>query len=221
MKKVVIGIIAVITILLLVRWFWSRKNKLTSLADGTEEQVIDSDDLANSSQSTNFAYSIWFYVKDWSYRYGEEKIILVRDEDEYPCPSIFLDSITNNLNVVIYGESTNTCVIENVPLQKWVNLVVSVYNRTLDLYLDGKLVKTCVLDGVPNLNASKDVSITPGDGFSGWTSNIRYWDKALNPQEAYSVYRQGNGMSGLGGLFNYGIRVEVVKNDDVKGSVQI
>ena len=222
MNKVIIGIIAVITILLLIRWFWSRKNKLTNLANGTDEQEIQSKDLANGSQSTNFAYSIWFYVKDWSYRYGEKKTMLVRNEGK-ACPNIFLDPIENNVEVVIfdYNDKYNRCRIENVPLQKWVNLIVSVYNQTLDLYLDGKLIKTCVLEGIPKLDVSKNVFVTPGGGFSGWTSNIQYWDKALNPQEAYNVYRRGNGTSGLGGLFNYGIKIQLVDDDEVKGSIQI
>ena len=222
MNKVLIGIIAVITILLLIRWFWYRKNKLTDLANATEEQEIDSADLANSSQSTNFAYSVWFYVNDWSYQYGEKKTILVRNEGE-ACPHIFLDPMENNLEVVIfdYNDTYNRCRIENVPLQKWVNLIVSVYNQTLDLYLDGKLIKTCVLDGVPKLDASEDVYVTPDGGFSGWTSNIEYWDKALNPQEAHSVYQKGNGTSGLGGIFKYGIKVQFTDDDEVKGSIQI
>ena len=32
------------------------------------------------------------------------------------------------------------CVVENLPLQKWVNLVVSQYNDTNYIYLDGQLV---------------------------------------------------------------------------------
>ena len=222
MNRAILAVIAVIVILLVVRWFWSRKNKLTNLAPASEEQEIDSNSLANGSQSTNFAYSLWFYVDDWSYRYGEEKTILVRNEGE-ACPHIFLDPMENHLEVVIfdYNDTYNRCRIENVPLQKWVNLIVSVYNQTLDLYLDGKLVKTCVLDGVPRLDASDDVYVTPDGGFSGWTSNIEYWDKALNPQEAYNVYRKGNGTSGLGNLFKYGIRIQFVDDEEVKGSIEI
>lgn len=221
-KTILIGALAVVVILLVVRHFWFRKNRLTDLADAAEEQEIDSADLANGSQSTNFAYSLWFFVKDWSYKYGEEKTLLVRGEGE-ACPRIFFDPMENNLEVVVfdYNGTYNRCRIDNFPLQKWTNLIVSVYNQTLDLYLDGKLLKTCVLDGVPKLQPDDDVYVTPDGGFSGWTSNIEYWDKALNPHEAYSVYRKGNGTSGLGGIFKYGIRVQFVNDDQVQASVQI
>ena len=43
------------------------------------------------------------------------------------------------------------CVVNNIPLQKWVNLVVSQYNQTMDIYLDGQLVSSCVLKGFQKL----------------------------------------------------------------------
>ena len=222
MNQIILGVIAVIVILFIIRWYFSHTSKLTHLATGTEKQEISSDELANNSHSTNFAYSIWLFVDDWSYKYGEEKTVLVRNEGK-ACPRIFLDPMENNLEVVIfdYNDTYNKCRIDNIPLQKWVNVIVSVYNQTLDIYLDGKLIKTCVLEGVPKLDASQNVFITPDGGFSGWTSNIEYWDKALNPEEAYSVYQKGNGTGGLASIFKYGIRLEFVDDNEVKGSIQI
>ena len=28
---------------------------------------------ANNMNSSNFTYSVWFYINDWNYRYGEQK----------------------------------------------------------------------------------------------------------------------------------------------------
>ena len=79
---------------------------------------------------------------------------------------------------------THQCVVKNFPLQKWVNLIVSVYGRTLDIYIDGKLVRTCILPGVAKVNAKANIVVTPNGGFNGWTSNFKYWAHASNPQEA-------------------------------------
>lgn len=222
MNKVLMGVIAVVIILLIARWYFSQKNKLTNLAPASEKQTITAYNLANGSQSTNFAYSIWFYIDDWSYRYGEEKIMVVRNRRE-PCPEISLDATENNLNILVYdfGDTENKCVVNNVPLQKWTNLIVSAYNQTLDIYINGKLVKTQVLDGVPKLDTSTSVEVTPDGGFSGWTSNIEYWDKALNPQEALNIYQSGNGGSVLSKLFKYGLRLQLIDDNEVKGSVEI
>jgi hypothetical protein len=57
----------------------------------------------------------------------------------------------------------HSCSIEDVPLQRWTNLIISLDNRALDLYLDGKLVRTCVLPGVPKMNPASNIL-----GMSKW-----------------------------------------------------
>ena len=112
--------------------------------------------------------------------------------------------------------------MKNFPLQKWVNLIISLQGQTLDVYIDGKLQKTCVLEGVVKVNKEEDVKVTPAGGFSGWTSNFQYWDKASNPQEAYNIYRKGYGGGVLGNAFNkYKLRVQVLKDNDVAGGFEI
>jgi hypothetical protein len=121
------------------------------------------------------------------------------------------------------GVKVHTCMIENIPIQKWANVIVSLYGRTLDIYLDGKLVKTCVVPGVPTkVDNSKDVEITPEGGFSGWTTYIKYWPNASNPQEAYNIYKDGFGGTILGNLFNkYRMRFSLIKDNVEASSFEI
>jgi hypothetical protein len=118
--------------------------------------------------------------------------------------------------------SINTCLIENVPIQKWVNIIISLYGRTLDIYLDGKLVRTCILPGVPRINNDANIHVTKDGGFSGWTSTFKYWSNASNPQEAYNIYKDGFGGSILGNaLSKYRLRFSTVKDNKVTGSFEI
>ena len=118
--------------------------------------------------------------------------------------------------------SINTCQIDNIPIQKWVNIIVSLYGLTLDIYLDGKLVRTCVLPGVPQVNNGSDINVTNKGGFSGWTTNFKYWSDASNPQEAYNIYKSGFGGSILGNALNkYRLQVSVLKDNIQQGSFQI
>ena len=41
------------------------------------------------------------------------------------------------------------------------------HGQTLDVYVDGKLHKTCVMEGVTKVNADADVYITPNGGLMG------------------------------------------------------
>ena len=118
--------------------------------------------------------------------------------------------------------SLHTCVIDNIPIQKWVNVITSLYGRTLDVYVDGKLVRTCVIPGVPRVDNNMDINVTHGGGFSGWTSSFKYWSHASNPQEAYNIYKDGFGGSILGNaLSKYRLRFSMVKDNEIQGSFEV
>ena len=227
-KNIIIGVVVILLIIVIVRWLMGDSSKLSGLNDAKKVTKIDSDDLEQSNAS-NFAYSVWFYIDDWSYRYGEPKIILGRlDADLKPSPSIVLGAIENNVKIetTVYPSaqsnsgSTHTCNVANVPIQRWVNLIVSLYGRTLDVYIDGKLVRTCVLPGVAKIANKAPVYITPLGGFSGYTSNVHYYGDAVNPQQAYNIYRAGYGGTGIGG-FPYEIEISYLKDGETQGSFTI
>jgi hypothetical protein len=227
-KNIIIGVVVILLIIVIVRWLMGDSSKLSGLTDAKKVTKISADDLEQSNAS-NFAYSVWFYIDDWSYRYGEPKIVLGRlDADLKPSPSIVLGAIENNVKIetTVYPSaqsdsgSTHTCNVANVPIQRWVNLIVSLYGRTLDVYIDGKLVRTCVLPGVAKIANNAPVYITPLGGFSGYTSNVHYYGDALNPQQAYNIYRAGYGGSGIGG-FPYEIQVAYLKDGEEQGSFTI
>ncbi len=227
-KNIIIGVVVILLIIVIVRWLMGDSSKLSGLNDAKKVTKISADDLEQSNAS-NFAYSVWFYIDDWSYRYGEPKIVLGRlDADLKPSPSIVLGAIENNVKIetTVYASaqsksgSTHTCNVANVPIQRWVNLIVSLYGRTLDVYIDGKLVRTCVLPGVAKIANNAPVYVTPLGGFSGYTSNIHYYGDAVNPQQAYNIYRSGYGGSGIGG-FPYEIQVSYLKDGEEQGSFTI
>ena len=56
------------------------------------------------------------------------------------------ESVCGN-NVV----DSETCDIQNFPLQKWVCLNISLRSNVLDIFMDGSLVKSCILEGYPKL----------------------------------------------------------------------
>ena len=82
------------------------------------------------------------------------------------------------------------CDIINIPLQRWVNVILSMHNKTLDVYINGKLKRSCTYKGVPKLN-KEDLHITDQGGFNGEISEFKYYNKALNPDEVYSIYNAG------------------------------
>jgi hypothetical protein len=103
---------------------------------------------------------------------------------------------------------THTCNVSNIPIQAWCNLLISVYGRTLDIYLDGKLVNTCVLPGTAKINENANVYITPAGGFAGWTSKFQYYPNASDPQAAWNIYQNGYSNSIIDDIFGSSFRVK-------------
>ena len=210
--------------------------------DATKKLVIKQSKLPDFDNGYEYTYSFWIFINDWEYRYGTPKPILFKGDSNgtQANPSIWLYPKENKLMVRFqtysYGnsklnmeemnplkdprilESNQICDIDNIPLQKWVHVTVILWNRTSDVYIDGKLVRSCILPGVPQLNKGK-IYVTPFNGFRGNISKLLVINKALNPDAVYKEYLKGPFYSSLWnstlGKLNIGISV---KSGDKKWS---
>ena len=176
--------------------------------------------LPVSNQGLEFTYSYWIYIADWSYNFGKRKYIFVKgslsgDQGDWS-PAMWLDETLNTLrtSMAVFtpegstqkggsggAERYSTCDVRDIPLQKWVYISYVFNNRNVDIYVDGKLEKSCLLAQVPYLNrsdlyimpqlkSSKD-GITGDTGFYGQISNFQYFSRALLPTEVSTIYANG------------------------------
>jgi hypothetical protein len=165
--------------------------------------------LPQVTQGMNQSFSTWIYVKDWNYKFGQYKNILWKGNppntsttntnptvSNIHCPSIWLYPLTNSLKVVTstsVPEQVESCDIQNIPLMTWVHIVYVLNNRTVDLYINGKLERSCALRGIPTIT-NDPVFITPGSpqaGFYGKIGKTQYFTKALLPNDVANIYQQG------------------------------
>ena len=249
--SIVIMILIIVLLVIIWKYVLSDPFTLQGMQNGQTASTIAASSLATNGSnvpSSNFAYSIWFYINDWNYRYGEPKVVFGRMGSKSststgaisgvsgmdPCPAVILGAIENNVAVTLScypgsnqepttpGGNTvlHTCSVTNIPIQKWVNLTLSVYGRSMDLYIDGKLVRTCLLPGVANVNNNSNVHVTPAGGFDGWTSKFQYFPDSLNPQEAWNIYTKGYG-SWSSMLSSYQVQIALVENGQTQSSVTI
>jgi len=210
----------------------------SSIKPAVESRLIEAKDLDSSgagSSSTNFSYSIWIYVDEWNYRLADRKIIFGRKKspEANPCPMVSLTPVDNNLEVklnVFSDETGNdnnyviyTNELNNIPIQRWTNILVSVYGRTMDIYVDGKLTKTSVMPGTANISPNAPVYLTPDGGFSGWTSKFAYYASPTNPRQAWDIYQSGFGSYySLSNIFgNYSMKMSVMDGEKESGSITI
>ena len=161
-----------------------------------------------------------------------KKNIIERKNGEHKGPVIYLGEHKNDLHVEITSHSTSggnrklikTITLENIPVQKFTHIVVTVNNSAVDMYLDGKLVKTHILNNVSTVDevAEADITVNKGNGFSGYLAKLKYVSRALNPREVYEIYKEGYGAGLFGGLINrYKLKFSFLKDNNEITSMQI
>jgi len=218
---------------------------VSGFSDGTRAVNVDS---TNFGTNANYGYSVWVYIDAWQNTVTDDtkigKNILTRcSTTSTTSPTVFnlyLDNDQNNLILLMYGTVkgtvtvNNPCTIRNVKLQKWFNVTMSIYGNTVDLYLDGKLVQTCILAVPPTaLNSNDKLYVggmidkstcvaTDGGDLVGYISNVVFKNNYFTPEEAWSIY--GDGYSGAGMfsfLHSYRLNFSITNNNQTVGQISI
>jgi hypothetical protein len=229
-RNIILMIVIIVLLIIIYNYISNDVSTLSGLTSAKTMQQIDAISLTQTN-AVNFTYSIWFYIDDWNTHYGDSKIIFGRmgstSNLASPCPLVTLNATQNNIDIALTTTPAAatppfTCSVANIPIQKWVHLLVSVNGRTLDTYIDGKLVRTCVMPGVAVINTAAPVFVTPNGGFSGWTSHFQYWGDSTDPQTVWNIYKKGYGGSVLGGLFGtYAVKLSLLNNNVESSSYTI
>ena len=177
--------------------------------DGKVRTVIPSGD-APSAGGADWGMQYWMYISDWNYKFGSEKDVVKRIAPNNPSivgPRISLSASENTLRVRLSifptsgdagaaapGAGTSgdsfDCEVENVPLQSWFSVSVTVFQRNMDIYINGRLVKSCVLPGVPR-PAVGDIILNDNGGFSGSICNLNWYNMMLSPDDAKAFHAKG------------------------------
>jgi hypothetical protein len=190
---------------------------LLSIPHNAMNSLTIAGNRAPMSSEKEGAYGMqwWMFVKDWNYGYGKDKSVVRRSDPTNQSimnPSISLHPTDNSLRVSVSlfpssqggasksapapaGHSGSTddvffCDVSDIPLQTWFSVSVSVFGRNVDVYIDGKLVKSCFLPGVPK-PASGDIILSPDGGFSGKMCNFYHMPRMLTPGDAMNFWSAG------------------------------
>lgn len=84
------------------------------------------------------------------------------------------------------------CDLPEIELQRWVCVTVAVNGKTVDVYYDGKLARSCVLPTYYKVDAAGySAKLLGYGGFGGRISTTTVYDIALNPEQVYKIYMAG------------------------------
>jgi hypothetical protein len=143
----------------------------------------------NQPEGLTFSYSAWIRVDDFSYRYGQEKVVFIKGPTDLSsmCPGVFLDANTNSLLVKLdtFG-AREVVVVSNLSAKKWFHLAIAVDQDSVDVYINGTLYTHHSIPQVPRQNPST-VHVGVGGGFDGKISSLNYYNYFLKPADVTAI----------------------------------
>jgi hypothetical protein len=87
--------------------------------------------------------------------------------------------------------------VENIPINKWFNVIIRVENTVLDVFINGDLAQRLPLNSVPFQNYA-DVNVAINSGFNGVISSLRYHNAALGTRAIANIVSEGPKLNVLG-----------------------
>lgn len=121
-------------------------------------------------------------------------------------------------------DSASGCDAAEIELQRWVNVVVAVNGKTVDLYLDGGLKRSCVLPYPFKVNTGGySAKLLEYGGFGGKIASTTMYDSALHPEAVYKQYVNGpepisSFTDWMKSFFTFGLNVSVSTTPATVGS---
>lgn len=173
----------------------------------------------NERDGLEFTYSCWIFIDDFTYTQslghrghifhkGSKKLINGIAQPNNG-PGLYLDNTKNALIFVMDtypcapGNTKSECIggnvmqeevmINDVPLNKWINVMLRVDGMKLDVYMNGTIAVRHRFKNVPKQNYG-DVFVNMNRGFSGMISSLRYFNRSLSPVEIMDIVNAGPNM---------------------------
>lgn len=159
------------------------KKRMIITQDPGKKNSVNLPRANNRLGGLEFTYCFWMYIDDMSYRYGQWKHVMHKgNKESWPleCPGVWLHPRKNCLRVYCntFKEIREFVDIDNIPLNKWFCISLCAKGNKLDVYMNENLIKQKVFSSLIRQNYG-DLYLNAFKGFSGYMSNIRYFDHYL------------------------------------------
>lgn len=206
---VLVVLLALIGVILYLMYMYNPA-LINGVIDARYPLDITSDNLADTQNE--FTLSFWYYIEGWKYKYNETKKILDWDNGKL---IVELNSTDNTMVVSMTDLKGNTheCVIEDIKLQKWNFVCLTLWNRSLDIILDDKYSQSCSQDNLPSYSNSSYMELLGNNGFNGQLSNVYFYNYARHFGDTLDLYQLGpyyeNGVLALASKLQGSIQVDM------------
>lgn len=188
---------------------------IDGMKDARSMSVVQQDPSLNGSKTVvrsndedfgiEFTYSVWMYVDDLEYKKGQYKHVFHKGNDSIGAdgrnqpnnaPGMYIHPDKNALVILMntFNNINEEIMVNDIPLNKWINVIVRVDGKHVDVYVNGTIVVRHVLSGVVKQNYG-NVYVNMNGGYSGLLSDLRYWNYGLNTSDILGAVSKGPNMT--------------------------
>lgn len=161
----------------------------------------------NQDDGLEFTWSVWMWVKtpplnsDSTARPNQYKHVFSKGNDDIGtdgiatpnnAPGLYISPNYRDLVVVMntFDIIREQIVIQDIPIEKWINIIIRCNQRTVDVFINGTLTKSYHLKGVPKQNYD-NVYIGLNGGFNGQVSLLQYFASAIGTNQIQGIVNKG------------------------------
>lgn len=161
----------------------------------------------NQRDGLEFSWSVWLWVKDPpltnnpAHKPNQYKHVFSKGNDTIGhdglatpnnAPGLYIGPNYRDLVVIMntFNNIKEEIVIQDIPIEKWMNVIIRCDQHKLDIYINGTLTKSHILSGVPKQNYD-NVYVALNGGFAGQLSSLRYFASAIGVSQIQHILDQG------------------------------
>jgi hypothetical protein len=175
--------------------------------DMTKSIAAITADQLSVPDAERYSYGLWIYVNAWPKTLNSSGVVI-------PTPiftrvndmELNLTGTTGTLGLYVYkGQKNGTTVstkeitiTNNFPLQKWTYITISKDNTTVDLYLDGKLVKSVAISTTHKPDKTSPINFGLVKDGSAFMAKFTRRPRVADPQSVWNDYMGGSGTGSAG-----------------------
>ena len=257
---IVLGMLVIIGVTIyLIKLFKQNSLKVTPITtkmmdfSTTDVPTTISDSATSPAIDGTCSFSFWIYITGNYEISNNHKLVFERGNSSGStstymgsCPLVALQNNTNALLVGvdtgnnkaygmqdIFANKANWLVstIDYLPLQRWVNISICVYDNTVMILMDGDVYSIATTSQIPQTSStasrrilsSSQGSFTIGERTTNniFFSKFQNYNYRLTQKEAKSIYTQGpisQSFLRYFGIGNYGIRTPIYNIDGASTS---
>ena len=158
----------------------------------------------NRNDGLEFTWSTWIWIKNPtsnSMQSSQYKHVFSKGSDiindmgfasPNNAPGLYISPDYKELSIKMntYENIDEGITISDIPIEKWINIIIRVDQRQLDVFINGTMTRSKTLSSLPAQNYD-NVYIAMNGGFPGNLSSLRYFSKAIGTNKIQSIVEKG------------------------------